>query len=99
MKTGNILCQLVGSKTAAILKRQVVRVASPRPDTYPISCIQDLQCERQSSAGHHRRREVNHLVVDHGELQQVFGQRVLLCGYLRHKPKLLNYTLSASAGF
>lgn len=50
--------------------------------THPFTGVEDLERQGQSCTRHHRRREVDHLVVGHGELQKIFCQRVLLSRHL-----------------
>lgn len=60
--------------------------------THPFAYFQDLQGESQSCARHHGGREVHHIVVDHGELQQVFSQSVLLSRHLwKNQSRSENY--------
>ena len=51
--------------------------------THPFASVQDLETESQRSTCNNGRWHVNHLVVYHGELQEVFSQGVLLSCYLR----------------
>ena len=58
--------------------------------THPFTSVQDLETESQRSTCNNGRWHVNHLVVYHGELQEVFSQGVLLSCYLRRDIDIIN---------
>lgn len=72
------------------LKVQVHPTPKPKekycPKTDPVTTAEDLKSEGISCASNLGGRKVDHIVVNHGELQEVLGQCVMLCSNLQNKP-------------